>query len=189
MNVQEQKQRLREKFLDTRTALSETDYLKKSEEIVSRLVEQPEFIAASTIHCYVSMEERREVNTRALIKNILAQQKRLAVPVTDFETMRLESCLLKRFEDLEKNKWGVLEPQEGSRLSPQEFDLVVVPMVGGDEDRNRIGYGKGFYDRFLSEVTCRTIGLSFECCIAESIPAEDFDVPLDKVITEERMIG
>lgn len=189
MDIQEQKQKLRENFLDTRTALSETDYLQKSEEIVSRLVEQPEFVAASTVHCYVSMEKRREVNTRALIKKILDQKKRLAVPVTDFETMRLESCLLKRFKDLEKNKWGVLEPKEGSRLSPQEFDLVVVPMVGGDEERNRIGYGKGFYDRFLSEVTCTTIGLSFETCIAESVPAEDFDVPLHKVITEERVIG
>jgi len=189
LDVQQQKQRLRENFLNTRTALSEAEYFIKSEEIVARLVKQPEFVSASTVHCYVSMEERREVNTKELIKKVLAQPKRLAVPVTDFETMRLKSYLLKRFEDLEKNKWGVLEPREGVQLSPREFDLVIVPMVGGDEDRNRIGYGKGFYDRFLSEVTCTTIGLSFECCIAESVPAEDFDVPLHKVITEERVIG
>ena len=189
VDLQEQKQRLREKFLKARTALSLQDYLQKSDKIISSLIQQPEFIDASVIHCYVSMKDRLEVNTRPLIRNMMAQQKGVAVPVTDFETVKLKSFLLDRFEDLEENKWGVMEPKRGIQLSPEELDLVVVPMVGGDEQRNRIGYGKGFYDRFLSEVDCPAIGLTFECCVTESVPVEEFDIPLHKVITEERVIS
>ncbi|HKK44144.1 MAG TPA: 5-formyltetrahydrofolate cyclo-ligase, partial [Balneolaceae bacterium] len=80
------------------------------------------------------------------------------------------------------------EPNGGEQVSPKELDLVVIPMVGGDEQRNRIGYGEGFYDRFLSLVSCPKIGLTFEQNIVERIPVEDFDITLDKIITEQRVI-
>jgi len=63
-----------------------------------------------------------------------------------------------------------------------------VPMVAGDLKKNRIGYGKGFYDRFLRDLGCPSAGLVFELCIADEIPVEDFDIPLSKLITEKRVI-
>lgn len=189
MDIKEQKQKLREKFLNIRTQLSEKEYLKKSDLIISKLRQQPEFAEASTVHCYVSMEERREVDTRSLIKEMLKNNRRVAVSVTDFETNTLNSFYISALDDLQKNKWGVLEPVKGKPADPDDFDLVIVPMVGGDRKRNRIGYGKGFYDRFLTRVQGTTVGLLFECCLRDAIPTEEFDITLHKVITEKRVIG
>jgi len=134
------------------------------------------------------MNERREVETQELIIEMLSKGKCVVVPVTDFETGSLDHIKLDKFEDLEANKWGVLEPKAGSSVEPQKLDLVVVPMVGGDEQCNRIGYGEGFYDRFLQDVSCPKIGLLFEKNIVPEIPVEEFDIPLDAIITEQRVI-
>lgn len=189
MNVQEKKQELRDQFLSERKALSEQDYRDKSELIINTLLEQPEYREALVIHCYVAMEERREVNTQPFIQEMLKHEKQVALPVVDFGTGRIKSFFIESLSELEKNKWGVLEPEKGVPAQPENIDLVIVPMVGGDKERNRIGYGKGFYDRFLSSVTCPKIGLLFDRCLVDSIPTETFDVPLSKVITEQRVIS
>lgn len=151
-------------------------------------MESAEFNTSETVHCYVSMNGRREVDTHGLIRDMFSLGKRVVVPVTNFDEGTLSHFVLNSFDDLESNKWGVLEPNGGKQISPKELDLVVIPMVGGDEQGNRIGYGEGFYDRFLKEVLCPKIGLIFERNIIEQIPVEDFDIPLDKIITEQRII-
>jgi 5-formyltetrahydrofolate cyclo-ligase len=70
----------------------------------------------------------------------------------------------------------------------EKLGLVIVPMVGGDNQKNRIGYGKGFYDRFLKQVDCPTVGLLFNECLVQKIPVEPFDVSLGKIITEDQII-
>jgi 5-formyltetrahydrofolate cyclo-ligase len=134
------------------------------------------------------MNNRREVETRELIKEMLFKGKRVVVPITDFKKDTLTHVQLTSYQELEKNKWGVLEPNGGKEVSPEELDLVIVPMVAADETCNRMGYGEGFYDRFLKEVTSPTIGLIFDQNIVESIPTENFDVPLDKIISEHRVL-
>lgn len=176
-------------MLKRRSDLGREEYQIKSEHIIRNLEKQPEFKNAATIHSYVSMIGRNEVNTHSLIKDLVSSDKRLAVSVTNFEEGTLSHRYLKNFEDLQRNKWGVLEPGDGEEAELEDFDLVIVPMVGGDEDKNRIGYGKGFYDRFLEKVNCATIGLLFDCCLIESIPAESFDVALHKCITETKVIS
>lgn len=189
MDIQKQKQQLREKLLESRSELSEEEYARKSEEIIQLLKEQPEFKKADTIHCYVSIKERNEADTRSLIKELLEQGKRMVVPITDFNDGTLTSVYLDDFTDLQRNKWGVLEPAKGKEASPADLDLVMVPMVGGDLNKNRIGYGKGFYDRFLQQVSCPAIGLLFERCLVDMVPTESFDVSLHKLITEKRVIS
>ena len=188
MEVKEQKNRLRERLLEKRESLPESHYRQASEEIVMRLQTLSSFQSSRTINCYVSINQRREVNTHSLIRWLLASNKRVVVPVTDFETTRLQQVELQSFSDLEPNKWGVLEPNKGRNLDPDQLDFVVVPMVGGDPDCNRLGYGKGFYDRFLAETECPAVGLCFEECIVENIPTESFDMQLTAIITEERTI-
>lgn len=188
MSTAEQKKELRQKLLDKRNALTEKDYLSKSGEIIDKIKLQPEFREAGIIHCYVSLNKRNEVNTLPLIEDLLTTQKKVVVPVTNFDDGTLSHIYLKEISALEANKWGVLEPREGEHAEPGELELVIVPMAGGDYNKNRIGYGKGFYDRFLSKVTCPTIGLLFEDCLVSDVPVEEFDVPLSKIITEERII-
>lgn len=188
MDVTKAKERFRQSLRERRAAISEDDFIRKSQRITDRLRQQPEFRQARTIHCYVSMNRRREVNTHPLIRELLAAHKRLVVPVTNFADQNLDHLFLHSFDDLKQNKWGVLEPETGERCSPEELDLIIVPMVGGDEQGRRIGYGGGFYDRFLQAVNCPAIGLCFEETIVPELPTEPFDVPLDKILTDQRVI-
>lgn len=187
MDKKKYKQKIREQLLKQRSSIPEGMYIKKSARICERLMGLQDFKEAHTIHCYVSMNNRREVNTHPLIKAIIQSSKQMVVPVSDLSSGTMEHVRLDRFEALKANKWGVLEPAHGEDVAVQELDLVIVPMVGGDLQKNRIGYGKGFYDRFLEKVNCTTIGLLLEECLVEEIPVEKFDVPLDIIITEKRL--
>ena len=179
---------MRKKLLERRKALPEDEFSRKSDHIIKRLRRQAEFSKAKTVHCFVSMNERREVNTHDLVREMISNGKRVVVPVTNFSEGTLRHLQLDSFDDLESNKWGVLEPDDGREVKPAEMDLVIVPMVGGDEGGNRLGYGEGFYDRFLKGVSCPKIGLLFEKNVIQEIPVEDFDIPMDKIITEDRVI-
>ena len=188
MDIHKEKEELRQQLLDQRKSISEPKFYGASADIVEELKEQKEYRNAETIHCYVSMNERREVETRVLIKEMIEKGKDVVVPVTNFESGTLTHIRLKSFSDLEENKWGVLEPKKGEEVTPEKMDLVIVPMVGGDEQCNRIGYGEGFYDRFLKDVRCPKIGLSFDITIVKQLPTENFDISLDKIITEKRIL-
>lgn len=188
MEKNQQKEKLRSKLLEQRKSITAYDFFGASADIVEKLKGLEKFQQAHTIHCYVSMNKRREVETQELIIEMLSKEKRIVVPVTNFDSGTLNHVELNKFEDLETNKWGVLEPESGSQVKPEELDLVIVPMVGGDEQCNRIGYGEGFYDQFLEQVECPKIGLLFEQNVVDQIPTEDFDVPMDAIITEKRII-
>lgn len=188
MSLAEQKEKLRQQLLEKRQAIPQARYVEASELITGRLKRDPVFQQARTIHCYISMNERREVNTHPLIRHILDDERSLVVPVTDFDPAGLRHIRLNSFEELEANKWGVPEPREGTEIDIAALDLVIVPMVGGDRSGNRIGYGKGFYDRFLAQVDGVAVGLCFDECIVEKIPTESFDVRLDGIVTQSGVI-
>lgn len=188
MDKHQKKEELRQHLLEQREAIPEPEFYGASADIIEELKEQREYQNAKTVHCYVSMNIRREVATHELIQEMIARGREVVVPVTNFENGTLTHIRLTSFSDLEKNKWDVMEPTTGTEVSPSTFDLVIVPMVGGDQHCNRIGYGKGFYDRFLQNVECPTVGLIFDVNIIEQVPTENFDVPLDKIITEKRIL-
>ncbi|NGP76215.1 5-formyltetrahydrofolate cyclo-ligase [Balneolaceae bacterium YR4-1] len=189
MDLSQRKQAMREQLLKVRSELGTAEYREKSDQIITRLKTEAEFKSAEVIHCYVSMNERREVNTHGLLENLVNSKKKPVVSITHFDDGTLSHRYLESMDDLKENKWGVLEPVRGEVAALDEFELVIVPMVGGDRKKNRIGYGKGFYDRFLREVSCPAIGLLFDRCLVESVPVESFDVALDKCITESKIIS
>lgn len=189
MEVKIQKEKIRKDLLDRRSRIPEKEYLEKSERIISRLRKLPEITNARSIHCYISMNKRREANTHPLLKELINTGHNVVVPLTHIDSGVLTHVRLNDFEDLQPGAWGVPEPQKGERVSAEALDLVIVPMVGGDTNRNRIGYGKGFYDRFLQNVSCPAVGLLFETCLVDEIPVEPFDVKLDKFVTEERVVS
>ncbi len=188
MSIQKKKEDLRKYYLRIRSHISEEEYKKCSRVIIRRLKDSPDYNQAKYVHCYVSINERREVNTHPLIREMLSGRKQLVVPVTNFNTGTLTHVELNAYNKLINNKWGVPEPESGNEVTAEELDLIVVPMVAGDPRCNRLGYGKGFYDRFLSQVECPKIGLLYESCMAEQLPTEDFDVTLDQIITEVRVV-
>jgi|TARA_R110001599_G_scaffold184627_5_gene378617 5-formyltetrahydrofolate cyclo-ligase len=187
MSVSDQKSELRARMLKLRKSIDEEDWETRSETIINELKKIPEFIASDVIHCFVSMNDRKEVNTHSLLNDLISSGKKVIVPVTDFETGELKHSELKSFQDLKENKWGVLEPDE---IHPptKEMDMILVPLLAADKHFNRLGYGKGFYDRFLNKENAVKVGLLFEDFLIDQIPVENFDEKLDILITEKMIL-
>jgi 5-formyltetrahydrofolate cyclo-ligase len=187
-SVKEQKQSLREKILKDRGLISESVWEKHSKQITESLLAEKFYNQASIAHTYLSMNDRREVSTDLLLERLLSSDKRVVVPITNFDTNTLSHAEIHSTSDLKKNKWGVREPVGSGKFDVGELDLVIVPMVAADRNGNRLGYGKGFYDQFLSKINAKKVGLVFSDFLYDDIPTEKFDEKLDVIITEEEMI-
>lgn len=182
------KKEIRKKVLAERRQLKIEDWLSRSEAIRQNLLNSSFYEEARTIHCFVSINERKEVNTHPLVAKIIKDGKKVAVPVTDFEAGSLKHALISDTETMKPNKWGIPEPVEYTEARLEDIDLVLVPMAAADVYGNRLGYGKGFYDRFLQQVQAVKAGLIFSEFILDEIPAENFDVKMDILITEKSII-
>ncbi|MBO6586496.1 MAG: 5-formyltetrahydrofolate cyclo-ligase [Gracilimonas sp.] len=187
-SISQQKQDLREKVLAERLQIPDREWKNKSDQIISSLTNADYFKEAKTVHTYISMNQRREVYTDGLLEDILNGDKRAVVPVTNFEDRSLTHSEIRSLSDLKKNKWGVEEPKHITPVNVKELELIIVPMAAADRAGNRLGYGKGFYDRFLKEAKAIKVGLVFDAFLFDEIPIEEFDEKLDVIISEEEVI-
>ncbi|SMO34498.1 5-formyltetrahydrofolate cyclo-ligase [Gracilimonas mengyeensis] len=185
--VNKRKEELREEVLTRRSKLSEEEWQAKSEKIIQHFFSDDLYDMAKVVHCYVSMNERNEVCTDALITKMLEAGKRVVVPVTNFSNVLLHHIEIDSLDDLKSNKWGIREPdaEEEEEVPVEELDVVIIPMAAADRKGNRLGYGKGFYDRFLAKTNARKIGFVFKEFLFDEIPVEEYDVKLDVIITED----
>lgn len=184
------KEEIRKKILSLRDSQTEFEVITKSELIQKRLFNLPEFKKAKTILFYVSIKS--EVRTEKMIKQVLKQGKRVVLPISDVKERKLILSELKDFDELEPGTFNILQPKKEffRSVSPEELDLIIVPGVAFDKDGDRIGYGMGFYDKFLSSLKKRipVIGLAYELQMVDDIPVHDKDVTVDKVVTEKKRI-
>lgn len=187
-SIRQQKQDLRDKVLKKRKEYSKEDWRSKSEKIINELLNSDSYKESDIVHTYVSMNERREVWTDPLIRQILDDGKQAVVPVINSSEGTLTHSQIYSMDELESNDWGVREPKTKRIIDISEFDLIIIPMAAGDRKCNRLGYGKGFYDRFLKQTTASKIGLTYMDFIFDEIPVEEFDIKLDAIFTEEEVI-
>lgn len=149
-----------------------------SRRILERVERMPEFQSAERIALYWSLPN--EVATHRFVER-WSGSKRIYLPV-----MQGEGLLLRRFigsSRLQEARFGVFEPEEGETIPLSEVDLIVVPAVGYDRMGNRLGHGKGFYDRLLrGEGDTLKIGICFDYQLFDAIPVAEFDVPVDRVV-------
>ena len=149
--------------------------------ICNQVLTHPFFLNADTVYCYV--DYRAEVATASIIKKAWECGKKVAVPRVEGDELRF--YYIQSFSDLVEGYKGILEPREIHPADAQTA-LVLVPGVAFDRECKRIGYGKGFYDRFLSAHThYRTMALAFELQIVDKIPADEHDICPQIVVTEE----
>lgn len=161
----------------------------KSNAITAQLKTFAPIRDALTVHCYIPIAERGEVDTFGIIQWLLKDEIKVAVPKSDFETKEMQHFLLTNPGSLVKNQLGIMEPTGGVEVPDSRLDLVIVPMVAADHDKNRLGYGEGFYDRFLAKVNAVKVGLVYEECLTDQpIPVEEFDIPMDYLVTEKRIL-
>lgn len=143
--------------------------------------------------CYVSFGN--EVYTHQLIKKWMGEGKQVSVPciVNNIKEQRnMHAIKINSFDELKTNKYGILEPtlMDCNIVYPEMLDVVIVPGIAFDIYKNRMGFGAGYYDRFLSNVSgeCKKIGICFDFQVLDKIPYEEHDVPLDMLVTENRII-
>lgn len=181
------KHKFRQHCLAYREQLSSVRYDELSKIIIENLCSKVNLLDYSTIHCYAAITKNREINTLPLLKILVEKEARIVLPVSDFEHIEMQNIPIHDMKDLKENRWGILEPISGPEIKNEEIELAIIPMVGGDPRCNRIGYGKGFYDRFLANVDALKIGLCYQQCIApEPVKTSDHDIPLDMIITEKK---
>lgn len=182
-NIKEYKIKLRDKFKAIRLGYSPEQKAKLDNDIIGRLMRTYQYKNASTILCYVSTP--LEVDTRLLIKKALDDGKRVAVPKCKPETTTMDFYLITSFEDLEKGTFGVLEPiQSRCEIFRGDEGICIVPGLCFDHFGYRLGYGKGYYDRFLTNYSQTKIGICYNDCVQQRLFHGRYDVPVDLLITE-----
>ncbi|WP_028376931.1 5-formyltetrahydrofolate cyclo-ligase [Leeuwenhoekiella sp. MAR_2009_132] len=165
-------------------SLSEIDELSLS--IANQLLKLPiwdyEFY-----HIFLSIEHLKEVNTDYILNILNGKDKHIVISKSDFQDSTMRHYLLTDSTRLIINKWGIPEPQNGIEITPTQLDVIFIPLLAFDQIGSRIGYGKGFYDRFLNR--CRPgalkIGLSlFEA--EKNLPHNNKDITLTHCITPNK---
>ncbi len=154
------------------------------------LLSLPAFSSARTLLFYASM--RDEVPTLDLIVRLLAEGRRVALPITHPKERALTLSYLSSPGDLKPGPFGVSEPRRGKRVAcpPSSIDVAIILGLAFDSHGHRLGYGMGYYDRFLPKLSCPLIGLCYNSQISDSpLPREAHDHPVNFVVSEKRVLA
>lgn len=174
----------RRHFRTQRAKLSKTDVARLSEAIIHQLTVLPLW-DFNAYHVFLSIEKNNEPDTRCLLNLLWEKDKKVVVSQSDFSTGQMKHFLFEKDTILQVNSFGIPEPLEAKSFPVDKIDVVFVPLLAFDTLGNRLGYGKGFYDRFLG--TCRPdvvkIGLSFFEAAAAFDEVEAHDIRLDYCVT------
>jgi len=172
--------------LEKRKALNDAERDILNFQIYNRIFASGYLDLVHTVHIFLSMERTREPDTWQLIDKIRRElpQIRLVVPRIN-ESGTLENFYFEGLHQLKQNHFGILEPSQGIPASVNKIDFVFVPLAAFDVEGNRVGYGKGYYDRFLKECRkdCVKAGVSFFEAAETFSDVEEHDVPLDICFT------
>jgi 5-formyltetrahydrofolate cyclo-ligase len=183
----ERKQAIREAAHANRRGQGDKDNV--SRQIMARVMQMPEYAAASTVMFYVDV--RDEARTRNSLADALAGSQKIVVPYcVDGE---LELFHLEAMDELELGMYRILEPRGELRQLPSKkvdvktLDLILVPGVAFDRHGGRTGHGKGYYDKLLEHARPDTllVGIAFECQLFDEIPVQSHDIYMDRVVSEQ----
>ena len=183
----ESKSKIRKRVLNVRNNMSKEDVKKNSNAIMDKITGLDIYKQSKVVFIY--MDFKNEVMTSNLIKRMLSEKKRVAIPYTDsINTVLIPSEITKE-SDLKQNSFGYFEPKSILPVNIEEIDLVIVPGVVFDKNLNRIGFGKGYYDKILNRLkpSAKKIALAHDFQVLEDIPAEEHDVKMDMIITEKNI--
>lgn len=174
-----EKSRLRQEMLQVLKCKSNAERKKEEDEIFREVVASPYFKNAKGIGVYLSM--RHEVGTQKIVDYALKCQKVVCVPkVLDDSTMVF--CRLESSTVFVKNKYGILEPQDFVVVGKDDIDLIIVPGLAFHESGHRLGYGKGYYDRYLADFRERTVGLAFKQQVVGRLwNVDEYDIKIDEL--------
>ncbi len=177
--MSEQKNELRREMLALRRTMSENVRKEYDERIYNNLVNLPQVQNSRTFLVYAS--SGAEVDTRRFINKMLEKEKTVAVPKCVGKQMIF--LRIASLDELVRSSFGVDEPLNGEEITEFEGSVCIVPALRFDRDGYRLGWGGGFYDRFLNDYTGYSVGICYEQCYGK-VPRDTYDVNTDIVIIE-----
>jgi 5-formyltetrahydrofolate cyclo-ligase len=183
------KTEIRKEFKNKRRALSAEERMNQSKRIAETVASKFD-LSNKVVSIFLPIERLNEVDTTFLIDLLGEAGSDVCTPISDFNSLELRHVIYNEHTILEKNDWGIPEPVNGEEIYSEALDLVFVPLLITNKDGYRVGYGKGFYDRFLSQCRKETvfIGLNY---FEEFVQIEDVnsdDVPIHFVVTPNKVI-
>ena len=184
------KQHLRKEYLSKRAAIPEAERVQLTEKLTDQFANIHFSDTAFTLS-YIGIPNKAEIIPTAIESALLNQQPDCTIcyPKTDLSMHSMQAIAHHKGIMLQKNKWGIDEPESGTAIDPQQIDVILVPLLSFDKRGYRVGYGKGFYDRFI--VRCRpdviTIGLSFFEPVESIDDIDEYDMPMKYCVTPQQV--
>ncbi|MDT0675243.1 5-formyltetrahydrofolate cyclo-ligase [Autumnicola musiva] len=177
---------LRKKYKELRLELSEEKIEELSLQIANMALQLPIW-DFNFYHLFLSIAEQKEVDTEPLLHILQGKDKNVVLPKTEIQNNQLKNFLLTDTTSIRKNRWNIPEPEGGIEIDTQKIEVVFIPLLAFDKTGHRVGYGKGFYDKFLSGCKKEVVkvGLSFFEAESQIKNVLSSDIPLDYCVTPE----
>lgn len=186
------KRELRKLYLQKRIALSEAEYGQLNFQLYQNFFSTIDLSFVHVLHTFLPIVEKKEVDTWLILDRIRREfpHIRISIPKVNSQTGVFDSFYFEGLHQLALNEWGIQEPKQGIPTEPEKVDLVLIPLLAYDKKGHRVGYGKGFYDKFLSTCRsdCKKIGLSLFDAEETISDANQLDIKLDLCITPIQVI-
>jgi 5-formyltetrahydrofolate cyclo-ligase len=185
VNVLEKKMLIRKQIKEQLDQLEIDQYIEQSKKIAAYLCNSIYWKQSQVIA--ITIPRDTEVDTYEIIKKGWEQKKKIAVPRADFHTRKMTFYELTSFEQLKEGSFRLKEPDPDlcPVLPNYEMDLVIVPGLAFDKNGYRLGYGGGFYDRFLPTIKATTIALAFYCQLIPEVPSDKHDRKVNHIISPD----
>ncbi|KQN34481.1 5-formyltetrahydrofolate cyclo-ligase [Pedobacter sp. Leaf41] len=182
------KSEIRKQALKDRLAISDMEYESLNIGLLNQFIKL-DLREVKTLHIFLPIIEKREPNTFLIVEWLAEKHPeiKIIVPKADFENALMTNHEYLGVDDLQKNLYNILEPQKGI-VHNGEIDMVLIPLLAFDRWGYRVGYGKGFYDRFLQNINAQKIGLSLLSAIDKIDDVNEHDIALDFCITPTETI-
>lgn len=181
-----EKEALRKKMIKERNGLSKKEKKIKDESIYNQVIKDKDYIAANTVFLFMSFGS--EINTKKIILDALDHNKKVFLPKVVGK--KLELFEIEDFENLERSKYGILEPNAFCQgIGNCGIDFILMPGLAFDSFGGRVGYGGGFYDRYISSLPnykeIPKVAIAYDFQIIEKVPMSKYDIPVDRIIIDE----
>lgn len=181
------KKELRKIYLKKRMELSEAEYRRLSAELCDKFFQAVKLRGIEVLHTFLPIKKHREVDTWLIISRLKKEFPaiKVSIPKINNQTADLDHYYFEDAAQLENNTWEIPEPVKGIPTPVENIDIVIVPLLAFDKHGHRLGYGRGFYDKFLAQCRpdCLKIGLSFFDMEEKIDGIGDKDIPLSMIIT------
>ena len=184
VDIKSEKKELRRSLREVRSRLDPEKKADSDADIQSRVLSLRGYFKTDIVFTYVSLDN--EVSTLDIIHAAWINGKRVAVPKCVKNSTEMEFYIITSMDDLEEGYFGILEPDTDKceKVTDYSHGLCIVPGLSFDAEGYRLGYGKGYYDRFLKQFRGESVGLCYSSGVKWKLPRSEYDVPVDYIVTE-----